>query len=156
MTDVLLFWRDYKKNWLEQLGGERPYYWHSKARMLIHLEPGDRLWLVTSGASFGHEAGRAGFLVAIWTLEDVFQNPGDDPLYSREAYPFRVTADPAGSVVFEEPVLVDDVLRPAGRDKTVPIGRFLQGPRRIKEERLRLLLAAANPDPARLARLGIG
>jgi len=42
MTDVLLYWRDYKKNWSEQFAG-----WHSKAKLFADLEPGDhqRLFL---------------------------------------------------------------------------------------------------------------
>jgi hypothetical protein len=43
MTDVLLYWRDYKQNWPKQFAGERAYYWHSNAKLLGELEPGDPL-----------------------------------------------------------------------------------------------------------------
>jgi hypothetical protein len=145
MTDVLLYWRDFNKNCSP---GDRAYYWHSNAKLLGELESGDHLWLVTSGANLGHEAKQAGFLVAIWTVEHVFPNLGDDPAYSRDDYRFRITTDPGESIAFEEPVLVDHLLRPEGRDKAVSIGRFLQGPRKLNEQKLRLLRAAAGPDLA--------
>jgi hypothetical protein len=148
MTDVLLYWRDYKRNWLKQFVGERLYYWHSSARILGDLQAGDHLWMVTSGDNVGHEVKQAGFLVAIWTVEDAFPNAGDDPAYSRDKYRFRITADPSESIVFAEPVLVDHILRPPGRDRAVSIGRFLQGPRKLDEQKLRLLRAAAGPDLA--------
>jgi hypothetical protein len=145
MTDVLIYWRDFKKNWI---AGERAYYWHSNAKLLGKLEPGDHLWLVTSGANVGHEVKQAGFLVAIWTVKEAVTNPSDDPAYPRDDYRFRVVADPAESIAFEEPVAVDHILRPQGRDKAVSIGRFLQGPRKLDEQKVRLLRAAAGPELA--------
>ena len=143
MTDVLVYWRDYK-----QFAGERAYYWHSNAKLLGELEPGNHLWLVTSGANVGHKVKQAGFLVAIWTVKEAVANPGDDPAYPRDDYRYRVVADPIESVAFEEPVAVDQVLRPHGRDKAVSIGRFLQGPRTLDEQKVRLLRAAAGPELA--------
>ena len=148
MTDVLIYWRDYKQNWIRQFDGERAYYWHSNARLLGQLEQGDHLWLATSGANVGHEVKQAGFLVAIWTVKVAVENPSDDPAYPRDDYRFRVIGDPANSIAFEEPVAVDPILRPQGRDKAVSIGRFLQGPRKLVEQKLRLLRAAAGPQMA--------
>ena len=148
MTDVLIYWRDYKQNWIGQFAGDRAFYWHSNAKLLGELEPGDHLWLVTSGANVGHEVKRAGFLVAIWTVKESVANPGDDPAYPRDDYRFRVVAAPAESIAFEEPVLVDHLLRPEGRDRAVSIGRFLQGPRKLDEQKVRLLRAAAGPELA--------
>jgi hypothetical protein len=145
MTDVLLYWRDYKKNWT---AGEREYYWHSNAKLLGELELGDHLWLVTSGANVGHDVKQAGFLAAIWTVKEAVGNPGDDPAYSCGDYRFRVIADATQSIAFEEPVAVDHILRPQGRDKAVSIGRFLQGPRKLDEQKVRLLRAAAGPELA--------
>jgi hypothetical protein len=145
MTDVLLYWRDYKNNWI---AGERAYYWHSNAKLLGELEPGDHLWLVTSGANVGHDVKQAGFLVAIWTVKEAVENPGDDPAYPCGDYRFRVVGDPAESIAFEQPVAVDHLLRPQGRDKAVSIGRFLQGPRKLDEQKVRLLRAAAGPELA--------
>jgi hypothetical protein len=45
-------------------------------------------------------------------------------------------------------VAVDHILRPAGRDKAVSIGRFLQGPRKLSDEKVRLMRAAAGPQMA--------
>jgi hypothetical protein len=145
MTDVLLYWRDYKKNWT---AGERAYCWHSNAKLLGELEPGDHLWLVTSGANVGHEVKQAGFLVAIWTVEGAFPNSGEDPAYPRADYRYRVTADPGESIALAEPVPVDHLLRPEGRDKAVSIGRFLQGPRKLDDQKVRVLRAAAGPELA--------
>lgn len=76
------------------------------------------------------------------------ENPGDDPAYPKDDYRFRAIGDPEDSVVFNEPILVDHILRPKGRDKALSVGRFLQGPRRLADETLRLLRAAAGPDLA--------
>jgi len=153
MTDVLLYWRDYRKNKGERSGSSfilqpSSFRWHSNAKLLGELEPGDHLWLVTSGANVEHEVKQAGFLVAIWTVKEAVANPSDDPAYPRDDYRFRVVADPAESIAFEEPVAVDHILRPQGRDKAVSIGRFLQGPRKLDEQKLRLLRAAAGPELA--------
>src|SRR5262245_54102445 len=112
MTAVLIYWRDYKQNWIRQFARERPSYWHSNAKLLGELEPGDHLWLVTSGTNVDHEVKQAGFLVAIWIVKEATLNPGDDPAYPRDDYRFRVIADPDASIAFDEPVAVDHILRP--------------------------------------------
>ena len=143
MTNILIYWRDYKRNLPEQA-----CRWHSNAGLLGKLEPGDRLWMVTSGANVRHEAKQAGFLVAIWKVKEVIANPGDDPDYPSGHYRFRVVTDDTASITLEEAVPVDHILRPPGRDKAVSIGRFLQGPRKLTDEKVRLLRAAAGPDLA--------
>jgi hypothetical protein len=148
MTDVLVYWRDYKQNWLRQQPGERAWYWHSSSKVLGDLQPGDRLWLVTSGENVQAEARQAGFLVAIWKVKEVLANPGDDPAYPRDDYRYRVVADSAESVRLDEAALVDPILRPPGRDRAVSIGRFVQGPRKLSDEKVRLLRAAAGPELA--------
>ena len=55
MTDVLFYWRDYKQNWVRRSAGEPAYSWHSSAKLLGELPPGDRLWMVPSGANIWHE-----------------------------------------------------------------------------------------------------
>lgn len=148
MTDVLIYWRDYRQNWVRQFAGERGTFWHSNAKLLGELVPGDRLWMVTSGANVETDAKQAGFLVSIWTVRKVVENPGDDPAYPHDEYRYRVVADPDHVVRFDDAVPVDHILRPHGKDKTVSIGRFLQGPRKLNEDTIRLLRAAANPDLA--------
>jgi hypothetical protein len=148
LTDVLIYWRDYKQNWTRQFAEDRTYYWHSNAKLLGGLKAGDQLWVVTSGAKVGHEARHAGFLVAIWTVTKAGANPGDDPAYPPDDYRFRIVADPDESIAIEEPVAVDHILRPHGRDKAVSIGRYLQGPRKLDEQKVRLLRAAAGPELA--------
>jgi len=94
------------------------------------------------------EATQAGFLVAIWKVKEVLQNPGDDPAYPKDDYRYRVVADSAESIRLDDPVVVDHLLRPEGRDRGASIGRFLQGPRKLSEEKVRLLRAAAGPELA--------
>jgi hypothetical protein len=143
MTDVLLYWRDYRKNAEGQVTA-----WHSNAKLLAELLPGDRLWFVTSGKNLRQDAEQAGFLVAVWQVQEVVENPGDDPAYPKADYSHRIIAGEQGSVVLDEPVLVDHILRPEGRDKAASIGRFLQGPRKLDDQKVRLLRAAAGPKMA--------
>jgi hypothetical protein len=148
MADVLVYWRDYKQNWIRQHAGEPAWCWHSNSKVLGDLQPGDRLWLVTSGENVQAEAKLSGFLVAIWRVKEVLENPGDDPAYPKDDYRYRVVADSAESVRLDDPVVVDHILRPEGRDRGASIGRFLQGPRKISDEKARLLRAAAGPELA--------
>lgn len=138
MTDVLIYGRDYRRNWDGRFAGERASYWHSNAGLLGELHPGDRLWFVTSGQNLGAEAKQAGVLVAVWQVHAVVENPGDDPTYPRDDYRYRIIPNEADSITFDEPVLVDHILRPEGRDKGVSIGRYLQGPRKLKDQTVRL------------------
>jgi hypothetical protein len=141
MTDILVFWRDFRKN----TAHKDALQWHSNARVFGELLPGDRVWLVTSGQALKHEAEQAGFLVAVWQVAQVQPNSDDDPAYPAEDYQYRLTASEAESITFDQPVPVDYILRPSGRDKASSIGRFLQGPRKLTDEKVRLLRAAAGP-----------
>jgi hypothetical protein len=143
VTDVLIYWRDYRKN------SERPLWnWNTNSRLLAGLQPGDRLWFVTSGKILRQDPEQAGFLVAVWAVREVIPNPGDDPAYPVEAYRFRVEADAAQEVPMCEPVPVDHILRPHDRDQETSIGRFLQGPRKLKAAKVRLLEVAAGLAPS--------
>jgi hypothetical protein len=148
MTDVLVYWRDYKQNWIRQHAGERAWYWHSNSKVLGELQPGDCLWLVTSGENVQAESTQAGFLGAIWKVKEVLENPGDDPAYPKDDYRYRIVADSAESFRLDDPVVVDHLLRPEGRDRGASIGRVLQGPRKLSGEKVRLLRAAAGPELA--------
>lgn len=103
---------------------------------------------MTSGKHLKQEAEQAGFLVAVWQVQEVMENPGDDPAYPKDDYRYRIVASETESLNFEEPVLVDHILRPEGRDKAASIGRSLQGPRILKDQTVRLLRAAAGPKMA--------
>ena len=152
MADVLIYWRAYAVNWVFQLAEERAFYWHSNAHFFEELTAGDRLWLVTSCknlAGAGREAPQAGFLVGFWQVKQVVLNPGDDPAYPREDYRYRIVADNSASILLDEPVLVDHILRPEGRDRAKSIGSFLQGPRKLKNGKVSLLRAAAGPTMAK-------
>ena len=43
MADVLIYWRHYAANWAYQFAGERAFYWHSSAKCVAELLPGDRM-----------------------------------------------------------------------------------------------------------------
>ena len=148
MADILIYWRDYKKNWVDECNSEYPYYWHTNAKKMLELHAGDKFWLVTCGKNVGSEVVQACFLVGIWQVKDVMNNPGDDPAYPRSDYKYRIVAEPTASIMFEEPIAVDHILRPSGRDKAVSIGRFLQGPRKLREEKVRQLREVAGPKMA--------
>ena len=143
MTDVLIYWRDYRKNATGQYAG-----WHSNSPLLGKLMPGDRMWMVTSGKGLGHAADQAGFLVAVWQVAQAVPNPGDDPAYPTDRYRYRIVPNEGESITLNEPVPVDHILRPARGSKAVSIGRYLQGPRRLNESTVRLLRSAAGPDLA--------
>jgi hypothetical protein len=104
--------------------------------------------MVTSGKNVRVEVEQAGFLVAIWIVKEVMENAGEDQEYPSEEYRYRIVAEDEESITFSDPVAVDHILRPQGRDNAVSIGRFLQGPRKLRENTLRLLRAAAGPDLA--------
>ena len=61
MLDILFYWRDYKKNWVDDCNNEYPYYWHTNAKKMLELHAGDKLWLVTCGKNVGSEVVQAGF-----------------------------------------------------------------------------------------------
>ncbi len=155
MADVLIYWRDYaanrgrspgKASGLPDDGGV--LVWHSSAKCIAELQPGDRMWMVTSGKGLRQDAEQAAFLVGVWAVREVIDNADDDPAYPTDDYRKRVVADPSGSVMLSDPVPVDHILRPAGRDRAASIGRFLQGPRVLTDEKKRLLRAAAGGELA--------
>jgi hypothetical protein len=145
MTDVLVYDKDYR---LKQAPGGAPR-WHSNHRVFADLLAGDRLWVVTSGKCLGREDEGAGYLVAVWPLAQVTPNPDDDPAYPARRYQHRILVNEAEAIHLDEPVCVDPVVRGKGFDKTIPVGRFLRGPRRMSDERVRQLLAAAGAEMAR-------
>lgn len=148
MADVLVYWRDYARNEAKDLANHRAHLWHSSARCIAELLPGDQMWMITSGKAITHEVEQAAFLVGTWVVCEVIDNPDDDPAYPAEQYRKRVIADPSGSVMLREPIAVDHILRPEGRDRAASIGRFLQGPRRLSDKKKRLLRAAAGGELA--------
>jgi hypothetical protein len=122
--------------------------WRSSAQCIAELQPGDRIWMVTSGKGLREDAEQAAFLVGVWAVHEVIDNRDYDPAYPTDDYRKRVVADPSGSVMLSDPVPVDHILRPAGRDRAASIGRFLQGPRVLTDEKKRLLHAAAGGELA--------
>ena len=148
MADLLIYWRDYAANSVYQFTGDRPFIWHSSAKCVAELQAGDRMWMVTSGKGLHEDAEQAAFLVGVWAVREVIDNPNDDPGYPTDDYRKRVAADPSASVMLTDPVPVDHILRPEGRDRAVSLGRFLQGPRVLSVEKRRLLRAAAGGELA--------
>ena len=145
MADVLIYSKDYD---LWPTEPERTRYWHSSAPVFGEVRVGDRLWVITSGRSIGHEPEQAGFLVAVWHVQAVVKNPGDDPAYPPRKFSRRVIASDVDSIEFSEPVRVDDLIRPSDGDQHVSIGRFLRMPRRLNDEILRQFRVAGGPELA--------
>ena len=146
MTDVMVYCKDHQPN--AAANAIDPLHWHSNSATLSDLIAGDRLWVVTSGKSLNHEQERAGFLVAVWVVERVIENPGDDPAFPSRKYGYRIIGDETESIELDEPVNVDHVIRSDRFDDTVSVGRFLRGPRRLNDQKVRLMRATAGPQMA--------
>lgn len=144
MTDVLVYWKAYRP---EKARGEC-LCWHSNHRVCGDLLPGDRLWVITSGKSLGRDDASAGYLVAVWPVAHVIQNPGDDPDYQARKYQHRVLVNEVEAIHLDQPVCVDHIIRREEYDKDVSVGRFLRGPRRLSDEKVRQLRSAAGADMA--------
>ena len=76
MADVLIYWRDYAANGAYQFSGDRAFYWHSSAKCIAELQPGDRMWMVTSGKGLREDAEQAAFLVGVWVVRNAVRHPG--------------------------------------------------------------------------------
>jgi len=107
------------------------------------------VWFVTSGRNVGREARQAGFLVAIGTVAkvEVVEDHGHDSGCRQGDGRYRIVLDESELIRFD-PVPVDHLLRPEGRDEAIPIGRFVSVPRRLNEQLVRKLRAAAGPELA--------
>ncbi len=66
MADVPIYWRDYAANWAYRFAGERAFCWHSSAKCIAELQPGDRIWMVTSGRGLRENAEQAAYFVGVW------------------------------------------------------------------------------------------
>ncbi len=144
MTDVMVYDKDYRPDVAQ---GETPC-WHSNHRVFTDLLPGDRLWVVTSAKNLGREDKSAGYLVAVWPVVQVIQNPGDDSAYPARKYQYRILVNEVEAIRLNEPVCVDPIVRGEGFDKELSVGRFLRGPRRLSDEKVRQLLAVAGGNLA--------
>jgi hypothetical protein len=144
MTDVLVYWKTYRP----ETARGACLHWHSNHRIFGDLLPGDRLWVVTSGKSLERDDANAGYLVAVWPVACVMQNPGDSPAYPASTFQYRVLVNAVEAMHFDRPVCVDAIIRHDAYDRDVPIGRFLRGPRRLSDEKVRQLRSAAGADMA--------
>lgn len=144
MTDVLVYDKEYRhhESQSEQL------CWHSNHRVFADLVPGDRLWVVTSGKALEHEDKSGGYLVAMWPVAQITENPDDDPEYPSRKFGYRVLVNETEAIHLDQPVCVDHVIRGEGYDQGVSIGRFLRGPRRLSDKKVRQLRSAAGADLA--------
>lgn len=148
MTDLLVYWRDFRRNAATTAPDSPLRRWHSSARCFAALEAGDRLWLVTAGESLGLQSRHAAYLVAVWEIEQVGHNPGDAPDYPSDRYRYRAIAQEAAVNSTQLPVCVDDIVRPRGSSPDLPIGRLLQGPRRLPAESVARLEASLTTSQA--------
>jgi hypothetical protein len=144
MTDMLIYWRNYKKDQRDRAPEGHMPFWHSSSKRIAQLQPGDLLWVVVAGQSIQIMPPKAAFLVGIWQVADVIDNPGDHEAFSPIRFKYRILIDAEGSRTLTSPPNVDHILRPPGKAATIAIGQFLQQPRKISEEILQQLKAAAD------------
>src|SRR5208337_809705 len=100
------------------------------------------------GKSLGRPDQSAGYLVGMWPVAAVIENPGGDPDYPAPKYQHRVLISETEAIHLDEPVCVDHLIRGEGYDIQIPIGRFLRGPRRLTDKKVRQLRAAAGAEMA--------
>ena len=144
MTDVMIYWKDYRADQAQR----ESLRWYSSHRVFNTLLPGDRLWVVTSGKSLARDDESAGYLVAVWPVAQVIRNPGDNPDYPARKYQHRVLVNEVEALHLDQPVCVDHLIRREEYGKDVAVGRFLRGPRRLSDEKVRQLRRAAGADMA--------
>jgi hypothetical protein len=106
-------------------------YWRiGLGSRLAKAEPGDWLWLITSGQRCrlpempGQELG---YLVEVMEIAIVGTDAGD------ERFAHRIKAKNDRSVAIRPGLLVDEFVRPAQSDRDAPIGSLWQGARRLSE-----------------------
>lgn len=147
MTDLLLYWRDYRRNQTDGGKGVTSRRWHSSSRLMSSLQPDDRLWLAAAAGKLGLVPPSAGHLVEVWRVRAVLPNSGDSPAYPPERYAWRILAQVDARYTPPMPLNVDAVIRPRGSDAAAPIGRLLQGPRRLSAEQVQQLTALLEVTP---------
>ena len=140
MTEVLIYNKAYSK--------AESFCWHSNASVFGTLIVGDRLWVVTSGKTIDREPTTAAFLVAVWQVSEVVDNPDDDPRFPARKFAHRVVVSETDSVTLHDPVNVDNLIRPDDADQGKSIGSFLRMPRKLDESKIRQLKAAAGSEIA--------
>jgi hypothetical protein len=101
---------------------------------LAHIEPGDRLWLVTSGQLATMDQETFGYLVEVFEV-DAVEDIND------ERFKFKIVGKVARCIAIDPPLLVDSVVRPEGADTERSIGTFRQGPWKLSAEATERLVA---------------
>jgi hypothetical protein len=150
MTDVLVYDKDYR--YQRAKGGVLK--WHSNHRVFADLTPGDRLWVVTSGKSLGLDDESAGYLVAMWPIQQIVENPGDINEFPTRKFGHRILVNQTEAISLDKPICVDHIIRGEGYDQSISVGRFLRGPRRLSDEKVRQLISAAGAEMAQKWLLG--
>jgi hypothetical protein len=70
------------------------------------------------------------------------------PAYPARKFQYRVLVNEVEAMHFDRPVCVDHLIRRDMYDKDRAVGRFLRGPRRLSDEKVRQLRSAAGADMA--------
>ena len=84
------------------------------------------------------------------------ENPDDEPEYPARKFGHRILVNQPKSICLDQPVCIDHIIRGEGYDKSISIGRFLRGPRRLSNEKVRQLRSAAGADLAQTWLRGTG
>jgi hypothetical protein len=133
MADFGIYWKNFAKDRRHHPGPLLRWFTNSQ-RLVRHLTPGDRLWLFTTGHACDMAESRLGYLVEVFTVHCVRANDGLDTEYPRHDFGLVIVADASRSLVVDPPLLVDDLLRPAGRPADISIGTVRQSPWKLPAE----------------------
>ena len=154
MSDFAIYWKNYSQDIRNcAFGPSNPLAdWRSNSdRLHKQLKLGARLWFFAAGESCNGNIGTAAYLVNVFRVREVVDNSGDDPEYPTEEFRYTIWSEPDGCVWISPPAMADQIVRPAGHQIEVHIGKLMQGPRRLPEEKVIDLEALV--DSASMSRL---
>jgi hypothetical protein len=153
MADFAIYWKNLAKDCERYgYGPDKPLFdWRTNSeRLFRQLGRGGRLWFIASGTTCGAAESTSAYLVNAYRVDRVETNTGDDPIYPPDEFRYTVWADRATCRWMDPPLLIDALLRPAGRKADRHIGNSLQAPRRLGDEalaNLQQLLRVSGREP---------
>jgi hypothetical protein len=112
-------------------------WWIKGGSRLSNAIPGDLLWLFPDGLKCMNKLDEdewpadvvenLGYLAEVFTVRGILpKKVGEDELF--------VQGTPKGCIRLIPPILIDDIVRPAGREVDRPIGSLRQGAWRLQDE----------------------
>jgi len=132
MANLAVYWRNFDK---ESSRGDWPCtrWFSNRERLVSKLANGDRLWLFTSGDKAGRSEINSGYLVEVFVVDRVSENAEGASNYAPEEFGYVIHGDALRCEKVDPPLLIDEIIRPAGHEVSEPIGRLRQGPWRLTD-----------------------